>query len=320
MRAFLIIIIFIFSFSVLKSQQTTQYTQFTFNKTGYNPAASGISLKSPLEAIVGTRSQWRDVHNGPKSNFAALNYTFIPKRSYRRWHNIGAYVEQDNAGVFVNMSYYLSYTIHLRLSSKLIASFGVFAGARQFSLGVSSLDKGDPAVLKSTTKDVWGYPDVIPGMRLYSKKMFMDVCMKQTTVTKTAYNGKQLGNNSRLTPTLYFTYGRKIFYDKGFCFIPALNVHGTFSGIPSAELNLMVNYQSKVSAGMTIRNTDFMCAILQVRIYQNCVLGFAYDYSINKYNVAAPNTIEFMMGITPGFDFNDNTVRRQVSACPKMDF
>lgn len=304
----------------LRAQQLTQYTQFTFNKSGYNPAASGSSLKQPVELITGTRRQWTSLTNSPRSNFASFNYTFIPKRSYRRWHNVGAYVEQDNAGVFVNTAYYLSYTVHLRVTKKLIAAFGVYAGARQFGISLSSLDRNDPAVMRSAGS-VWAYPDIIPGLRLYNKKVFFDFSIRQLTTPKQAgYSSRQIGTGSKLPPHYYISAGRRIFFDNGFTFIPAVNVHAVYNTIPSVEANLMVNYRSRVSVGATVRNASFVSGILQLRILRNCIIGMAYDYSINKYRVAAPNTIEFMIGITPMFEFENKAPANNVAKCPDLAF
>src|ERR1700752_1593608 len=101
----IVYLLMFFSF-VAFSQQTSQFTQFTFNKYGYNPAAAGTNINAKLETICGVRRQWVGFHGGPFSNFFSMNYTFKPERSYKRWHNAGVYIANDNAGVFQNYSMY----------------------------------------------------------------------------------------------------------------------------------------------------------------------------------------------------------------------
>lgn len=60
------------------AQQTQQYTQFLFNRAGYNPAANGYSFKSPYEIIFGGRYQWIGFGNSPSEIFLNANYTLIP--------------------------------------------------------------------------------------------------------------------------------------------------------------------------------------------------------------------------------------------------
>ncbi len=79
----------------IKAQQFPQYTQFIFNKIGYNPAASGTSVNAPYEIIVGARTQWIGMPNNPKSQFVSFNYNFVPQHSYSHWHNVGIYIDQD---------------------------------------------------------------------------------------------------------------------------------------------------------------------------------------------------------------------------------
>src|SRR4051812_21935012 len=98
MKKITYILFFITAFLFSEAQQMAQYTQFTFAKYALNPAAGGTSLKSPYEFVVGARRQWTDINNAPKSTFFAGNYTFIPKRSYRKWHNVGLFVDQDQSG------------------------------------------------------------------------------------------------------------------------------------------------------------------------------------------------------------------------------
>lgn len=302
------------------AQQTAQFTQFTFNKYGYNPAAAGTNINGKLEVVTGARKQWIGYPNAPATNFFSGNYTFKPERSYKRWHNAGVYIINDKSGIFQNFSFYGSYTLHLPLTNKLNMSVGVFAGVRRFSIAKGAISEFDP-VYAASSDYFLSYPDFIPGIRLYNKKMFFDISVQQTYKNRQVQGDKQIGNKSVLTPHVYMSLGRKINYDNGFTVVPAANIHGTFTGIPSAEINLMAYYQSRIGLGATIRSANTACAILQVRIFKNMTAGFAYDYTINKFNSAYANTLEFMVGITPMFaSLVDKKGNHNVAKCPNFDF
>lgn len=316
-------LVYIILFFCLKSfaQQTGQYTQFTFNKYGYNPAAAGTNINAKLEIILGTRKQWVGFEHAPNTNFVSVNYTIKPERSYKRWHNVGVYVSKEKAGIFRNEGYYLSYTLHLPLTNKYNMSFGVFAGVRNLAMDRNVISKSDPVYGVSYPNYFFAYPDFIPGIRIYSKKMFFDVSVQQVFKTRQTQGSKQIGNKSLLVPQLYVSYGKKFFLDNGLTVVPAINLHSSFTNIPSIEINTMVYYRKRIGVGATIRNKDFISGIFQVRLIKNITAGFSYDYSINRMNSVAPNSLEFMIGLTPmmssmGADKGNHSVAK----CPNFDF
>jgi type IX secretion system PorP/SprF family membrane protein len=315
----LLIYICFFIACFVSAQQTNQYSQFILNRYAYNPAAAGTSFKGgPIDVMIGTRRQWLDIDNAPRDNFAFFNYTFIPKRSYRKWHNVGAFVDQTHAGVFVNNSFYLSYSFHLILTKKLTASVGFFAGVKRFQLSINSLDRNDPAVQKSSYQ-LWSYPDIIPGIRLYSKKTFIDISVRQLTTTSQSGQNKQIGNKSKLVPHIYFTAGRKFWLENDLLLTGAVNVRSTLTSIPSLEGCVMLS-RPNIAIGISARDNNFICGILQVRFLKNAVVGFAYDYSISRVRLAAPNTLEVILGFTPIEARDRFTKSSNVAKCPTLDF
>jgi len=287
---------------VIMSQQTQQYTQFLFNKGGYNPAANGYSFKSPFEIIFGGRYQWIGFENSPSEIFLNANYTLIPPRAYRKWHNFGVYVEQDNNGAFIDNSFYLGYAFHILIFNKTVLAAGVYAGAKQFFFKRKEYDLSDPAVNQSAYM-LWAYPDIVPGIRLYNKKFFAELSLWQTTVfrQKNLFGGKQIGSPSK-TPLHYIgTIGYRFslpFYNS---LVVALNVRGTFKPWPLPELCIMNYFYQRVAYGINIRNKDFICASVQFRLAKHFIVGIAYDLSINKMIKKAPHTLEIMVGLSPIF-------------------
>src|SRR5687768_2358865 len=96
----------------LTAQQTIMYTQYTFNKAGMNPAASGTDITQKYYYVFGLNRQWLAFENAPKSNFVNFSYTIRPPRAYKFWQNVGIYVDNEDAGLMGNMGGYLSYSVH----------------------------------------------------------------------------------------------------------------------------------------------------------------------------------------------------------------
>lgn len=304
----------------LSAQQTTQFTQFTFNKYGYNPASAGTNINAGLEAISGARKQWVGFSRSPASSFVSATYTFKPQRSYRRWHNAGVYVLNDKAGIFQNTGVYGSYTLHLPLTNRWTVSFGVMVGLRRFTLAKSAIAPDDP-VYGSSSDVVLAYPDLIPGMRLYTKRFFVDVSVQQLTKSRQAQGASRIGSNSALPPHMYVSVGKKFMPHPDFVVVPALNVHGTLQALPSMEANCIVYYRTRIGLGATVRNTGFVSGIFQMRLLKNLTAGFAYDLSVNKFASAYANTLEVMIGITPMMtSLDDRRAKHRVAQCPDFDY
>lgn len=305
-----------FCLNQLFAQQFPQYTQFIFNKIGYNPAASGTSINAPYELILGARTQWFGFANSPKSAFVSFNYNFIPKRSISKWHNAGIYIDQDQAGNFVHNDIWLSYTFHLLLAKKTIMSFGIFAGIKQFRLTKNNLDRNDPAVSNSNTS-VIAYPDLVPGIRITNKKFFMDVCFQQVSVYKRSGIGGDIGSPSKLLPHYNFSAGRKIKindYDK---LMVAVNLRSSIVSLPTAEITVINYYNKRFAIGASIRSRNFVCGIVQFRMLKNLNVGLAYDLSTNKVFRTSPNTGEIMVSFSPlfGGELPEKAVKLNVSDC-----
>lgn len=315
------IYIFLFFCVKLIGQQTGHFTQFTFNKYGYNPASAGTNINGGLEAILGTRKQWVGFERSPSSNFVSANYTFKPKRSYKRWHNVGVYISKERAGIFRNEGYYGSYTLHLPITNKYNMSFGVFAGVRNVAMDKGIISTSDPVYASTYSGYFFIYPDFIPGIRIYSKKVFFDVSIQQLYKNRLVQGDKQIGNKSLLAPQIYISYGKKFFLDNGLTVVPAVNIHSSFTNIPSLEINMMAYYRKRIGFGATIRNKDFISGIFQIRFLKNLTAGFSYDYSINRLNTTAPHSWEFMIGLTPMLSsMMPDKGSRSVAKCPNFDF
>lgn len=299
------------------AQQFPHYTQFLFNKIGYNPAASGTSVNAPFELVAGGRTQYIGLKNNPKSQFVSFNYNFIPQHGYNKWHNVGVYIDQDQNGVFVKNDVWLSYTIHLLATKKMILSAGIFAGIKQFKLSAGQLDRNDPAVAKSSSA-VLAYPDIVPGVRVTSKKFFADFSLQQVTMFSQKGIGGQIGSPSKLRPHYNLSAGKKIKWNDFNTFLIATNIRGNFLGAPSVELNLMNYYNRRFAMGLSVRNVNFICGIIQFRFIHNVNVGLAYDLAIGKMLRAAPHTAEVMLSFSPLFGGEpgpEKTVSRCVDDC-----
>ena len=303
------------------AQQTPTYTQFVLNQYGSNPAYAGTNLG--MEAVVGRRYQWLGFDNAPLTTFGSFTFAWKNNFNYKSKQAVGIYVEDDRAGGFSSKAAYLSFSYHIKIFTGLNIAAGIFAGIRQVGLTNALYDPSDPLLDKKATSLITLYPDIIPGMRFYTKKLFIDVSVRQLYKNELQQGSQQIGSPpSRLDPTYTIIAKRKIALgDNTWMLVPAVKVQSSYKSIPLIEGNLMLFYARTVGVGVSVRGNSFSSAIFQVKILKNIIVGISYDYSINRLRTAAANSVEFMLSFTPGGVGDDKNVgTRKVANCPDFNF
>lgn len=317
-------IFFVFSVfsSALKTQaqQTPSFTQFILNQYALNPAVTGTNLG--LEAIVGSRQQWVGIPEAPAVNFGSVTYGWRKNFSYRGHHGVGFYGEDDRQGMFSSKAAYCTYAYHLRIFTGLHIGAGISLGVRRMAINQMMYDYLDPA-LHFQKASGYLYPDVIPGIRLYTKKLFFDASVRQLYPNKIKQGNFELGSKgSVLAPTLVCAIKRRfVLGDNSWVFVPAALVQYNVLNKPFIQGNMMWYYHHKMGFGASLRGRSFASAIFQIRFLKNVVMGVAYDYTLNKFRAAAANSFEIIFAFTPGGgDGGDNRPRINVAQCPDFDF
>jgi type IX secretion system PorP/SprF family membrane protein len=300
-------------------QQTPVYSQYTFNKAGMNPAASGTEINRKYYFVMGLSRPWTEIDNPPRSTFANFSYTIRQPRSLSFWQNVSALVEAEEGGLIGSTNLYLGYTMHFLLRKKLVLSAGIYAGARNVRRSIGFVDQTDPAIQRTT--NLLLYPDVIPGIRLSDKSFFFDLSVRQISIMKLQdFSGQKIGSPSRLSPTIYMDYGKKIAVTTNVLMMPSVAMHIPLVSPPLVEGTLMFYAFNRVGGGVALRNLSFATGILQVRFLENITAGFAYSYPINSTRFAQGHTYEFMIGVIPtGMDVKV-TGRHSVAKCPTLEF
>ncbi len=302
---------------VAGAQQTILYNQYTLANPILNPAYAGSHNK--WEFLGGYHRQWADIDFSPVSNFFNVLYTHRGNFNYSGSHGFGLYIEQERRGMFSTKSFYLSYAYHIRLNSGYKLGFGLFAGTKRESLLSSAFNSADPALLQ--TKNIYLYPDVIPGFRLYSKKIFFDLSVRQLYKNKMKQGNKQIGTDSRLIPHIYLTGGYKwIPPNKDFLVIPTVHIQSSVKTLPLVNFGILAYYVGRIGLGAnyTVRNS--FTTMLHVRLTKESILGISYNTYTSAIRFVSPNNVEIIFGFTPRTADDDAPGKRNVARCPNFDF
>jgi len=312
--------LFLLAFGGIVAQQTPSYTQFVMNQYALNPAVAGTNIG--LEATVGTRIQWLGIPNAPVTNFGGVLYGWRKDFSYRGHHGVGFYAEDDRQGMYSAKSAYLTYGYHIRIFTGLNIGAAISAGVKRMGLNQLLYDFNDPAL---HFQKAYGYlyPDVIPGLRLYTKKLFFDISVRQLYVNKIKQGSFKIGSTgTKLDPIVIFGVKRKFALGANdWTLVPAAIMQYAIRGTPFVQANCMLFYHHKIGVGASVRGNSFASAIFQIRFMKNVVAGIAYDYPLNKFRAAGANSFEVILHFTPGGGADGgNRARINVAECPDFDF
>ncbi len=283
----LIVVIFVLSVGITFAQQTAHYTQYAFNNLGYNPAFIGTT--KCLEFKAGSRLQWVGFRGAPRTSFASLQYAFNAKNFQQHGkHAIGLYVEQDEIHITTRTYIKLGYAYHKKLSSNYTGAVGVFAGIQQYAINAAFSPNDPDPVLASASISELKYPDIMPGVLLYSKKQYYSFSINQLYF-------KRLNNKSTQINQYYFGWGHKSPVGSWMLFKSFL-LRTDIMGPPSIDLNLTWDYQNNIGLGFGYRVGEAINAQLKLRIMKSVTIGYSYDFPLNK--IYGNYTHEFMISFS----------------------
>lgn len=275
MKRFLIIILFFFT-TLLSAQQSAQYSQYTFNNFGYNPAFAGTA--KCLDVRLGTRLQWLGFEGAPVSSFVS-GHTRLGKKGYNNKggrHAIGAYIEQDDVHLTTRTAIKLGYAYHTQLSTRYKMGLGIFAGIQQYSTDDVFDGEANPdPVLANAAGSVIRYPDIMPGILLYSKKMYWSFSINQLY-----FKSINLGQEEKQVNQYYFGAGHKSVLGHWSVFKSFL-LKQNIMGPPAIDLNIAWVYYGSLTFGLGYRVGESAIAQLKLKLGKISI-GYAFDYPLNK--------------------------------------
>lgn len=316
MKKAVYIVILLLQVCLTNAQQEAQFSQYMLNGYGINPAVGGFS--DNWEILAGRRMQWVGFENAPVTSFLGIHKS-IAKKYYRKyWHGAGLYVYNDDAGMVTQRAAYLSYTYHQRIAGSYTLSFGIFGGAKTYSLSTGFYNPNDPAL--DDYPAIVTIPEFIPGFRLRSKKFTADLSIHNLYKTRLEGQDKAIGTPGTLKPHFYLSASRRFVSDSYFySFVPSVQARYAHGAWPSVDATFMMYIKRRLGLGLSYRPNDAAVAIVNIRLTKNIIAGFSYDYVTSRMRSGASSSREMMFGFSP-IAVSDYEPTRSVAECPVMEF
>jgi len=268
-------ILFLLASINIVAQQSVHYSQYTFNNFGYNPAFLGTVKCFDFKA--GTRLQWVGFEGAPRSSFASFQME-IKKKHFKNSgkHAVGLYVEQDDVHLTTRTVIKGAYSYHKKLSAKYTMGLGIFAGVQQYSTDdvFGGATNNDP-VLAAAAGSVIRYPDIMPGVLLYTKKTYWSFSINQLY-----FKDIKLGQEETQVNQYYFGGGHKSLHGN-WTILKSFLLKWNVMGPPAVDLNLAWVYRQKTTLGIGYRVGESIIAQLRFNL-GSFKVGYAFDFPINK--------------------------------------
>lgn len=296
-----------------KAQQQGQYSQYMLNYFLINPAVAGTDEFVDIKSSY--RAQWTGIEGAPR-NYYLSAYSPINKLHGRRprgkksepHHVLGGLFSGQKMGILSHNSAYISYAYHLPLTRDAILSFGVMAGASQFSINRDDARFADGTsdqaiMMKNQTKF-----DANLGIWFYTPTVFAGLSTVQVTESQVDFSPQHAGNGV-FNRHYYLTGGYKLKLDRYWTLIPSVLVKGTAAAY-QIDINAKMRFRNIFWGGVSYRRTDAVAALAGVGIPLDKTrpgqrhgnktmleISYSYDLTTSKLNRASYGSHEIMVGI-----------------------
>ncbi len=267
-----IVFILVLSFSILKAQQQTVYTNFLLHPYLYNPAYAGVVQGTQFN--FGHRNQWIGFEGAPKTSiFSAWgNLKKKPQMA------LGGMVYGDKSGLIQNTSFQGSYAYQLKINTKYTLSFGLAFGGVQYNVGLYNAKPYDQDDEFLTTEVLRGFAfDANAGLHFYSKSFFLGMSNQHMLNSKIRW----INRNGRLTPAyfIYSGYNFRITKDSNWVLQPSVLVRFSSPVPHQFEYHLRLIYNDLIWVGGSYREKSSASVLFGCKLFKALSLSYSYDFT-----------------------------------------
>ncbi|HLC82945.1 MAG TPA: type IX secretion system membrane protein PorP/SprF [Bacteroidia bacterium] len=275
------------------AQQDPQYSQYMFNQMAINPAYAGS--KEAISASAFIRSQWTGIEGAPKTETVSIHAPLKKKKV-----GIGFSVIADQIGPKKSIGAMGSYAYRIPIKNGKL-SFGLRAGVFNYTYNWDAItykDQGDVYNTHNQTSTI--VPTADAGVYYYTNTLYVGFSATHLYSGRLTTVSTLNGDNGKLAPHLFFTFGKAWSLSENLIFNPSLMVKAAKGSPSTADLNFSFLLKQRAWVGLSMRSTYGFVVYAQFNVTEKFKLGYSYDYGINKIGKVGGGSHEIMLG----YDFN----------------
>ncbi|MFL5763843.1 MAG: type IX secretion system membrane protein PorP/SprF [Bacteroidia bacterium] len=275
------------------AQQDPQYSQYMFNQMAINPAYAGS--KEALSTTAFVRNQWTGIDGAPKTQTISAHGPLKSKKV-----GLGFSVIADQIGPKKSVGALASYAYRIPVKNGKL-SFGLRFGMFNYTYNWDDIvykDAGDIYNTHNQTSKV--VPTADCGLYYYTNTMYAGLSATHLYSGKLTSVSSVNGDDAKLAPHVFFTFGKAWELNDKLIFNPSLMVK-TAKGSPATyDLNASFLLKQRLWLGISLRSTYGVVVYTQFNITEKFKLGYSFDYGVNQIGKVGGQTHEIMLG----YDFN----------------
>lgn len=288
----------IFAFCFITSiqtfaQQDPQYSQYMFNQMAINPAYAGS--KEAISASAFIRSQWVGIDGAPQTQTVSVHGPLKKKKV-----GIGFSVIADQIGPKKSIGALGSYAYRIPIKNGQL-SFGLRAGVFNYTYNWAAIDYKDQGDVYNTGRQTSIIvPTADAGIYYYTNTLYVGLSATHLYSGRLTSISSANGDDAKLAPHLFFTFGKAWSLSENLIFNPSLMVKAAKGSPSTADINFSFLLKQRLWLGLSVRGTYGMVVYAQVNVSEKFKLGYSFDYGYNKIGKVGGGSHEIMLG----YDFN----------------
>lgn len=276
-KIFYIITILLLGVFEASAQQESQYTQYMYNTMTFNPGYTG---SREVISVMGLyRTQWVGLEGAPKT----MNFS-IQSPLGTHASGIGLNVVSEEIGPVKNTGAMLNYAYTILGSTDVKYSFGISAGADNFTVDYSKLNVERPD-LYLTGKESQFLPNVGAGFYVHSHNWYVGLSVPR--LLKTNYYD-DVAETTYSTKSHFYLMGGYVFDLNPYLkFKPAAMVKSVVGAPLSVDVSANFLISDRFTIGAAYRWDAAVSALAGFQITEGMQIGYGYDYDttgIGNYN------------------------------------
>lgn len=284
-KTYLIIFILVVT-SAVHAQQLPQFTQYMYNTISINPAYAGGRDGFSITAL--NRNQWVGLEGAPRTQTLSIH---SPLRNDKI--GLGASVINDKTG-YENYTYlYGDFSYRIDFAGDLSLSFGLKGGFSYYNLDRELFT--DPQVLNDPffqdRLNKWT-PNFGVGFYLSDQDWYIGLSAPKLLNN----NNNEFSEYLALEQVHYYLTGGYVFdLNENLKLRPTALAKAT-SGAPlSVDVSSTLIFNEKFYLGANYRIDDAIGAFLDVEVFNNFRVGYAYEYSISDLRPYTSGSHEILL-------------------------
>lgn len=269
-----------------KAQQDPMFTYYLQNPVALNPAVAGTI--SGLNMSLLTRHQWLGIDGRPASYSFGAHTPYIKQNM-----GLGLNISTDQAGPMRFTNFTASYAYKITLVEGLELSMGLKAGVSSYNAKIGGLQVNDPGDPNFAHDDKWITPNLGVGFYAFAENYYAGFSIPRLVEVK--LNKEYRESGQPYNPQLYLMGGYKFQINRDWDISPS-SLIGIMGGSPlSVDIMGQVEYLKRIQFGTHYRIGDALGLFVSGNVYDNFIIGYAFDFSLNKLSGMNSGTHEIIL-------------------------